>query len=163
MSPTTIRQIAYRVRALAEDFARSKGYDARSLVTMCSTVSAGLVVALASAGIEASMVAGVFKSCASAHGWGHFWVEAITVTNRGNVELWLVDLTATQFACPVERCRPRRVVFTRNESGYASHYVLQERREMYARMLVMPCDIDDVAEFEAICEEAFPMPEAKAA
>lgn len=78
-----------------------------------------------------------------------FWVEAITVADDGKPIVWIVDLTATQFADGA--IRPRRVVIARYWTGYGRRYRFSIANERDARRLVHPRDYDDVAEFERRC------------
>src|SRR5213593_2199246 len=71
------------MRRRAEAFARMRGYDYRSLIGMCSTVSRSLEIVYLEHGNCAITVAGRFV------GEGHFWIELQDRT--------IVDLTATQF------------------------------------------------------------------
>lgn len=148
--PIPLYSTALAVRLLAESFAAERGHCPKTLVTMCSTVSAGLVIALRAKGFYASMVAGTFDDGGS-QPWDHFWVEAITVTDQGDPVCWIVDVTASQFADWTLRCRPRTVVIARYRRGYGERYRLTEENESAARRMVQPHDLADVAEFERRC------------
>lgn len=144
--PIPLYSTALAVRLLAESFATERGYCPKTLVTMCSTVSAGLVVALCAKGFEASMVAGYFDD-GGPQPWGHFWVEVITVSDLGDPIVWIVDVTATQFADWASRCRPRVVTIARYDVGNGKRYRLTETNDERVDAMIQPHDWDDVAEF----------------
>lgn len=136
-----LQGIARTMRYRAEQFARSKDYDDKTLVTMCSTVSAALELVLLHTGFNARMVAG---DCDDE---GHFWVEVLPSYREDDDLITLVDLTATQFEWmdPL----PPPVVITNYLSSFGKRYT----RYCWGRSRVRSCirafDQPDVAAFEA--------------
>ncbi len=68
---------------------------------------------------------------------------------EGADHVWILDLTATQFADEMIGLRPRRVVVAQYGRGYGRHYRVQTLRAHEVRWRIQACDRDDVWAFEA--------------
>lgn len=126
------------MRRRAEGYARLKGYDDKTLITMCSTVSRSLELVLLRAGFQARMVVGRF------YGEGHFWVEVTPA--HVDQPMTIVDLTATQFDWLDPE--PSPVVIAHYTDSFGALYQVEHRARGEVRSCIQTHDWPDVLEFE---------------